>query len=181
MFDCAPAPTARRRVGGAPEHTQTVVAMTIMSAGAKSPVRRHVWQRAALWAIQSIAAASLAADAAAPVWNASEPSLLGLLGAPMGSDPCFGFALAVVGLVGAIALLDIDTAGVAAAALSGLSVAAIVMEVVRQANPAPHAALFAATFVIAWTRRNELRSLVSRVGKIPRAVFYAIYTTSSTP
>jgi hypothetical protein len=66
-------------------------------------------------------------------------------------------------VVGAVALIDVDAAGVAAVALSFLTFGAIAAYVVvLHTNPVLPVAVLAATLLNAWVRRDELLALVRR-------------------
>ena len=108
--------------------------------------------------------AGYAVVGAATFWGtASAEALFDALGHVVGVGAWPRFAVSVVALVGAVALLDVDAAGVAAVALSVAALIAIAVYVlVLRVDPAVPMALLVSTLVITWTRRDELRSLVAR-------------------
>ena len=116
------------------------------------------------WLAQIAGAVGYAVAGAAVIWGtASVHALFDAAGQALDVGPWLRFAVGVVTLVGAITLLDVDAAGVAALALSVAAIVTIAVYVlVLRIDPVVPVALLAATLLVAWTRRDELRSLVTR-------------------
>jgi putative oxidoreductase len=145
------------------------MATAVMSSAVRRPARRH-WRHTAMWIVQSVSAATFAAAGGAKLWGTAQANtLFDTIDQALGLGPWLRYVLGVFELVGAVALLDIDAAGFAAAALSFVTLGAIAVHLlVLHTNPAVPVAMLATTLVIAWGRRDELLALVRRPEIAPR-------------
>jgi hypothetical protein len=117
-----------------------------------------------MWLLQSVTAAAFAAAGGAKLWGTAQATtLFETIDQALGIGQWLRYAVGVFEVVGAVALLDIDAAAFAAAALSFVTFAAIATHVlVLHTNPAVPLAMLAAVLLIAWVRRDEVLALVRR-------------------
>jgi putative oxidoreductase len=138
------------------------MAITIERAARRS-TRSRDWRRIGMWILQSVSAAAFAAAGGGKVWGTSQaPTLFDSIDQALGLSPLLRYALGIVEMVGGVALLDVDAAGLAAVVLSIVTLGAIATHVLVHTNPALSVAMLAATLLIAWVRRDELLALVRR-------------------
>jgi hypothetical protein len=106
-----------------------------------------------LWTLQCLTAATVAIAAWMELGTDPHPALfeaLALAGAQR-----HNLVLAVFGIVTAIAVLDIDMAGIAALVIGLVSLSAIVALILLRRSSLVPLVTLAATLVIAWYRRQE--------------------------
>jgi len=132
-------------------------------AGRRSAHRRD-WRWIGMWILQSVTAATFAAAGGAKLWATSEAgTLVESVDQALGLGAWLRYPLGMFELVGGVALIDIDAAGLAAAMLSVVTLGGVATHVlVLRTIPALPAAMLGAALFIAWVRRGELRSLVRR-------------------
>jgi putative oxidoreductase len=142
---------------------------TAMSGAVRRPAGKD-WRRAGMWLLQSVTAAAFAAAGGAKLWGTSQAAtLFETIDQALGLGQWLRYAVGVVEVVGAVALLDIDAAAFAAAALSFVTFGMLATHVlVVHTNPVVPLAMLAAVLLVAWVRRDELLVLVRRPELAPR-------------
>jgi hypothetical protein len=107
-----------------------------------------------LWTLQCLTAAAVAIAAWREIGTDPHAALFQALELAGGAQR-HNLVLAVFGIVTAIAVLDIDMAGIAALLIGVVSVSGIVALIVVRQSPLIPLVTLAATCVIAWHRRQE--------------------------
>ena len=149
----------RFRVADARERSR--VATAAWHVEGKHAAHARDWRRAGMWILQGASAAAFIVAGGAIVWSPSQPVRpFDAVDQAVTIGPWLRFAIAVLEIVGGVALLDIDAAGFAAVALSALTLGSVVAALILQTTPSLPAAMSTATLLIAWARRDDLLGLV---------------------